>query len=205
MDVAKDVLVTADLPTALNDFCEFEVGDDLGNPSELDVSIKSNIKHHDLDESEVISLQEPCEEGIEPTNLDFDDDILIMEYKSFSYGFDVNVSLDVDLCVEYESFSFDPIQTALLFENCKFAFVEFETIVTENFDLDHTLVLFNITRLVDSEPTILPRLFVPYDIFSRPMTHQLASLNYICLSDVWAHAFNKFQQALTFGLGTWWM
>jgi len=60
--VAKNALVTADPPIALNDFCEFEVGDDFGNPSELDVSIKSNIEHHDLDESEAISLQEPRRE-----------------------------------------------------------------------------------------------------------------------------------------------
>ena len=170
-DVAKDVLVTADPPTALNDFCEFEVGDDLGNPSELDLNIKSNIKHYDLDESEAISLQEPCEEGVEPSDVDFDDDILIKEYESFSYGFDVSVSSDVDLCAEYESFSFDPIQTALLFENCKSAFVDSEAIVSENFDLDHTLVLFNITTLVDSESTILPRSFIRYDIVSTPMTH----------------------------------
>jgi len=71
---------------------------------------------------------------LEPTILDFDDDILSIEYESFSCGFDVNVSLDVDLCAEYESFSFDPIQTALLFENCNSTFVKFETIVTEKFD-----------------------------------------------------------------------
>ena len=42
--------------------------------------------------------------------MDFNDDILSIEYKSFSCGFDANVGLDVDLCAEYESFSFDPIQ-----------------------------------------------------------------------------------------------
>jgi len=71
------------------------VGDDLGNPSELDVSINSNIKHHELDELAAISLQEPCKKGVEPTDVDFDD-ILIMQYESFLYGFNANVSLDVD-------------------------------------------------------------------------------------------------------------
>ena len=66
-------------------------------------------------------------------------------------------------------------------------------------------MLFNITRIVDSELTILPRPFIPYDIVSRPMTHWLAGLNYICLFDVWAHAFDKFQWALTFASVTWWM
>jgi len=47
---------------------------------------------------------------------------------NFSYGFDVNVDLDVDLCAEYESFSFVPIQTDLLFGHCKFEFVESESI-----------------------------------------------------------------------------
>jgi len=66
-------------------------------------------------------------------------------------------------------------------------------------------MLFDITRLVDLEPTILPRSFVPYDIVSRPMTHQLASLNYICMFDVWAHLFDKLKRALTCALLLWWM
>ena len=49
-----------------------------------------------------------CEKVIEPSNLQFDDDIFSVEYESISCGFDVNVGLDVDLSAEYESFSFDP-------------------------------------------------------------------------------------------------
>jgi len=68
--------------------------------------------------------------------LDFDDDILSIEYGSFSCGFDVNVSLDVDLCDEYESFSFDPVQANHLFEYCKSEIVESNNVVITNFDLD---------------------------------------------------------------------
>jgi len=66
----------------LNNFCEFKGGDDLGNLSESDVSIESNIKHHDLDESEAICLQEPYMEVIESIKLEFNDDILFVEYES---------------------------------------------------------------------------------------------------------------------------
>jgi len=47
-----------------------------------------------------MSLQESCEEVIEPTKLELHDDILSIEYESFSCGFDVNASLDVDMCAE---------------------------------------------------------------------------------------------------------
>ena len=66
----------------------------------------------------------------------FDDDIFSMKYGSFLCGFDVNEGLDVDICVEYEFFSFDPIITYFLFGSHKSEFVKFETIVTENFVLD---------------------------------------------------------------------
>ena len=77
-----------------------------------------------------------CEKEVEPNNLEYDDDILSVEYESFSCGFDINEGLDEGFCVEYESFSFDPIITALRFESHKSEFVEFENIATKNFDLD---------------------------------------------------------------------
>ena len=46
-------------------------------------------------------------EVIEPIKLEFNNDILAIAYESFSYGLYVNVGLDVDLCAEYKSFSFD--------------------------------------------------------------------------------------------------
>jgi len=54
-------------------------------------------------------------EVIEPTTLKFNNDILSIEYEYFLCGFDVNVGLNENLCVEYESFSFDPIQPELPF------------------------------------------------------------------------------------------
>lgn len=78
----EDVLVPSDPPTTLNDFCEFKVGEDLENPSELDMSIKFDIEHHDLDESEDNS-PESCVEVIAPTKLEFNDDILSIEYNFF--------------------------------------------------------------------------------------------------------------------------
>ena len=59
-----------------------------------------------------------------------------MKYESFSCEFDRNEGLEVDISVEYESFSFDPIITDILFESRKFEFIKFETIATKDFDLD---------------------------------------------------------------------
>ena len=70
------------------------------------MSITSDIEHHKIDESEEAILQETCAEVIEPTKLEFNNDILSVEYESFLCGFDVNVGLDVDLYAEYESFFF---------------------------------------------------------------------------------------------------
>jgi len=53
-----------------------------------------------------MSLQESCEEVIEPTILDFDDDILFVEFESFSCGFDIDEGFDEGFCVEYESYFF---------------------------------------------------------------------------------------------------
>jgi len=98
-DATEDVLVSTDPPTTLNDSFEFEEGDECGNPSELDLSVITD-EHHDLDDSDLCS-HESCEKVIEPTKLEFNDGILSIQYKSFSYGFDVNVGLDVDLCAKY--------------------------------------------------------------------------------------------------------
>jgi len=70
------------------------------------MSIPSSIKHHDrLDD---IS-QESCEEEVELTILEFNNDILSVEYESFSCGFNFDKNFDVGFCVEYESFSFNPL------------------------------------------------------------------------------------------------
>ena len=42
----------------------------------------------------------------------------------------------MDLCAEYESFSFDPIQADLLFKYYKSKIIESDNVVIENFDLD---------------------------------------------------------------------
>ena len=131
------------------------------------MSIPSAIEHRDkLDD---IS-QESCEEKVKLTTLEFNDDILSVEYESFScefnfdenfdegfcveyeslffnrlippesfpieydsFCFDINVSLDVDLCAQYEYFSFAPIQANLLFESHKSKFIESEAMVTKHF------------------------------------------------------------------------
>jgi len=150
---------------------------------DLDMSVTMD-QHHERNEIEEAILQETCVEVIEPTNLEFNDDILSIEYESFLCEFDDNESFDESFCTEYESFSFNPILAGLLFESHKSKFVESEAIVTEHFALDQTLVHIEFHRLVDFAPTILPRPLIHDDILSSPMTHRLASLNYICLFDV---------------------
>jgi len=59
---------------------------------------------------------------VELTNLEFDDDPFSVEYESFLCGFDVNKGLNVDIYVDYKSFSFDPIITNHLFGPSKFEF-----------------------------------------------------------------------------------
>ena len=141
-DITKDVLASADPPTTLNYSFEFEEGDECGNPSELDCC-----------------SHESCEEDVEPTAFEFNDDILYAEYESFLYGLDldVNVGLDVDLCAAYESFSFNPIQPDFLFESCKSKFVESNNIANKNFALDWTHMHIGLNRLVDFRPYDLPR------------------------------------------------
>ena len=50
--ITADVLVSADLPTTLNDFCEFEAGKQSDTVSELDISITPEVEPSDLDESQ---------------------------------------------------------------------------------------------------------------------------------------------------------
>ena len=94
------------------------------------MNITPAVEHGDFDESKEAILQEPCEEKVEPTTFEFNDDILYAEFESFSYGFDVIVGLDVGLYAEYETFSFDPILTDFLFESHKPKFVESDAVVT---------------------------------------------------------------------------
>ena len=91
-DVTDDVLVSADPPTPFNHSCEFEVGEDLGSPSELDLSITAYKEHYDKDKSKTMSLQETCMEVIEPTKLEFNDEFA--DNKSFSCEFADNKSFD---------------------------------------------------------------------------------------------------------------
>jgi len=170
----------------LNDSCEFEEGEELENPNELVMSITSEVEHHNQDESNGHYLQESCEEEDEPTNLEFNNDILSIEYDSFSHGFEINKSLDEGFYVEYESFSFDPIVTDILFEPHKSKFVESEIFVPMAFGLDRTLTYIEIEGLVDLAVTVLRRPFVHYDVVSRPMPHLLANFKYVCMFGVWA-------------------
>jgi len=158
--ITDDVWVSTDRPTTLNNFCEFQEGEDLKSASELDMSVKSDIEHHEIVESEEAILQETCAEVIEPTKLEFNNYILSVEYESFLCGLDVNVGLDVDLYAEYESFSFDPIQTDLLFESIKSELVESDNLGIKNFALDQTLAHIEFNRLVDFALTVLPNSFM---------------------------------------------
>jgi len=97
-DVTEDVLVYANPPTSFNHSLEFEVDEDLENPSELDMSITSDIDHHEIDEPGEILLPETCVEVIEPTILDFDDATLSVEYESFSCRFYIIESFDEGFC-----------------------------------------------------------------------------------------------------------
>ena len=49
-DVTDDILVSIDPSSPFNHSHEFEVGEDLETPSKLDMSIKSDIEHHEIDE-----------------------------------------------------------------------------------------------------------------------------------------------------------
>jgi len=98
-----------------DNFCEFDMGEQSDTVSELDISITPEVEPYDLDDSKGIS-QELCDEVTELPILDFDDDILYVEYESFSYGLDVTEGLDMGFHLEYESFSFDLVIPDLLFQ-----------------------------------------------------------------------------------------
>jgi len=137
------------------------------------MSITSKVEHHDIDESNYIS-QESCVKEVEHSSLKFDDDILSMEYESCSYGLDINESFDECFCVEYDSFSFDPIITDHPLESRKFKSIKSWTFVPMTSDLDQTLAHVELKILMNFGPTILPRLLIHYDKISKPMSHLLA-------------------------------
>ena len=101
MDVTEDALVSTDPPAPFHHSREFEEGEDLESASELNMSVTPNIEHRDFDESDNTILQEIIMEIIEPTSLKFGNDILSIEYESFSCGFDINEGLNEGFCVEY--------------------------------------------------------------------------------------------------------
>ena len=109
------------------------------------------------------------------------------------------------LMMDYESFSFDSIQTDFLFEYCKSEFVEPKIIVTKNFALDQTHAQMGLNRLVNFAPTILSRLFVHDDIVSRRMMSILTRSEYVHFLSDWAQLFDKLKQALTCALLARWM
>ena len=51
MEITDDTLVYANPPVPFNNSRKFEVGEDLGNPSELDLSIMTYNEHYDEDKS----------------------------------------------------------------------------------------------------------------------------------------------------------
>jgi len=83
-----------------------------------------------------------------------------VEYESFSGEFETHGSSDDGVCADYESFSFDPIQTGFLFEYCKFDFVEPKMIATKNFALDKNYTQMGLNKLVKCAPPMLPRLLL---------------------------------------------
>jgi len=128
-DVTGDILVYIDLPTTLNDFCEFQVCEQSDTVCELDISVTPEVEPRDLDDSKAIS-QELHDEVTKPTILDFHDDILYIEYESVSCGFDVTEGLDLGFHVEYEAFSFDSIIPGLLFKfNDNILHIEYKSFV----------------------------------------------------------------------------
>jgi len=69
------------------------------------MSITTEVAHHNCRDLEETFVKDSCDVAkFVPTNLKFD----VAECECFSYGWDKIESLDVDLCVDYESFSFAP-------------------------------------------------------------------------------------------------
>ena len=61
--------------------CNFEESEKFENARELGMSKTSEVEHYD--ESHDTSLHESCEQEVEPSSLELDDDILSVEYESF--------------------------------------------------------------------------------------------------------------------------
>jgi len=116
--------------------------------------------------------------------LEFDDDILGVEYESFSCRLNEDESLDVGFYVEYESFSFGLVSVDDLFDPSKSTFTESKTFVPMIADLDQTLGHIERKRLVYLEPTILRRQHVRDNKICRPLTHLLVNVRYLSLFDV---------------------
>jgi len=148
------------------------------------LSVTTDFEHHELDELDDTLSLELYEEEATPTKLEFNNDILSIEYGSFSCEFDVNVCWDVNLCAEYESFYFNPIHPSFLCESHKAKFVESEAIVPECFDLDQTPTHIELKELVDLGLTNFPRPFIHDDILSRPITHLLVRLSIFRLGPI---------------------
>ena len=72
----------------------------------------------------------------ELTIFELDDNILHVENESFSCEFETHGSSNDGFCPDYESFSFDSIQTDFLFESRRSESTEFEMITTDDFTLD---------------------------------------------------------------------
>jgi len=127
-----------------------------------------------------------------------DNNILYVEYESFSYEFETHGSSNGGVYADYESFSFDSIQTEFLFEYCKSEFVESKIISTKNFALDQTHTHIGLSRLVKCAPAMLSKLLIYADIVSRPMTSILAHFEYVHFLSDWAQLFDKLKRVLTY-------
>jgi len=106
-------------------------------------------------------------------------------------------SLYVDLCVDYESFSFGPFIIYHFYESFKSEFLESKPFKPITVDLNHSLKFAKIKRLVNLGPTNMPRYFVHDYHISRPMTHVQANFEYVSLFDGWIRQFDKLKRALT--------
>ena len=153
--------------------------------SELEISTIPALEFHDLGDSKDVS-QELHDEIPELTMFDFDDNILPVEYESFSGEFGIHGSSDDGFHADYESFSFNSIQSDFLFESSKSESVESEMITTDDFTLDQTHMHIELKGLVDLEPFALPRQFIHGNIVSRPMTSLLAYSEYVHFIPEWA-------------------
>ena len=76
-------------------------------------------------------------------------------------------------------------------ESSKSKFLEFETFMTEDFDLDQTLEHTEISRLEDLGPISLLRQLFHDNKLCRLMTLLLGDYEYVCLFDVWAQNFDR--------------